>query len=799
VHETPDRLASPATVESLEYESYLRLLAELTATDVGRERMLATGRAASLPELDRRHRLYEEAASLLGNGRLVPSFDEPLRTIVESLGSGDTEILGGELNRLAAALRAVRSARRSIGAADPECPELAAAAGRLGDLDPLLRGIERTLDRRGRVRDDASEALVRLGGAVRSSREAIYRDLRDYSRRHKDELAEETMPLHEGRVVVLLKAGSRGRGDGLVHRGSGTGRSLYFEPLAVVESNNRMRAAQEQEDAERQRLLRQLVETAREALGDVERHLDFLALLDRLQAAFDFSELCEARPVEISPRHELVITGGRHPLLEPRLAGLRERALGHAGHVGEVVPLELRLEPESRVLVITGPNAGGKTVALKTVGLMALAAQVGLPFPAARGSCAPFLDGIVATVGDEQDLLEDRSTFSGRLLRLREAWDAAGPDSLLLLDELGSGTDPDEGAALSIALLEGLLEKQAMALITTHLTPLAATALEQQGASCAAMQFDAGSHTPTFELLPGSPAGSEALALARRLGLPEAWLDRADALLGSDHRKLHRLLAEVESVREELARKRHEIEARRDELDRQLEESSRLREELAAEKVKVGRRAREDLDAFRREVKESLRGEVERLKEELESGRRRGLAAAAAERLFETAPEIEVEEAAASRPASIGDTVRHRALGWQGVVERLDRGKAEVSVHGKRLRCAVDELLVVEAAAEDAKPASSRREDPAPLVEAVAPELNLIGKRVEEALTLLDSYLDHALLTADGDLRIVHGHGTGRLKKAIREHLRDHPAAAAARPGRQEEGGDGATIVSLRD
>jgi len=797
VSEPDTRLASSATVESLEYPSYLRLIAELAATDVGRQRVLAVEWASDLEIVDRRHRRFAEAASLLANGRLVPSFDEPLLAIVNSLRSGDSEILGGELNRLATALRAVKNARKQLDRADPECPELQAEAERLGDLGSLLRGIEGTLDRRGRVRDDASDKLVRLGGAVRSSRETIYRDLRGYSRRHKDELAEETMPLHDGRVVVLLKAGSRGRGGGLVHRGSGTGRSLYFEPLEVVDANNRMREAQQHEDEERQRLLRRLIEEARDNLEDIERHLAFLALLDQLQAAFDFSELCDARLVEVGDRYDLVVVAGRHPLIEPRLAGLRERALGNAGHVGEVVPLDLELDPESRALVVTGPNAGGKTVALKTVGLMALAAQAALPFPAARGSRVPFLKQLVATVGDEQDLLEDRSTFSGRLMRLQEAWQAAGPDSLLLLDELGSGTDPEEGAALSIALLEGLLAKGSMALITTHLTPLAAAALEQEGAACAAMQFDGASHSPTFELLPGAPAGSEALALARRLGLPTKWLDRADALLGGDHRNLHRLLAEVENVRAELGRKRREVDARIERLEIDLEETERLREQLSEERVKVGRRAREDLDAFRREVTGKLREELERLKSELESGRKRGLAEKAAERVFADAPEIEVEEEE-SRPATIGDAVRHRALGWQGIVERLDRGKAEVSVHGKRLRCSIEDLLV-EDAPSAAPDSGGRRQTESVASAPVASELNLIGQRVEEALSMLDSYLDQALLSSEGDLRIVHGHGTGRLKKAIREHLRHHPAAAGARPGHDNEGGDGATIVSLRD
>ncbi len=796
-------VATPATLEALEFGSYLEMLSAMAATDLGRERVRSTTWAPRLEVLDRRHRRFHEAASLLEHQRLVPSFEEPLGAVLESLSRGDSELVGIELNRLAAALRAVEGTRKAIGAADPECPELAAESERLDDLRRLVRRIESTLDRRGRVRDDASDRLMSLGGDVRRSREAIYGELRSYGKKHKDDLAEETMPLHDGRVVVLLKAGSKSRGGGLVHRGSGTGRSVYFEPLEVVEANNRMRESQQREQEERQRLLNDLVDAAREAVESIALHLDFLALLDQQQALCDFAELCEARLVEITERHSLRVSGGYHPLLDPRLASLRERALGHAGHLGEVVPLELELLPERRALVVTGPNAGGKTAALKTLGLMALAAQVGLPFPAAAGSRSPWLESVVATVGDEQDLLEDRSTFSGRLLRLREAWDAAGPDSLLLLDELGSGTDPEEGSALSIALLEGLLERGSMAMITTHLTPLAAAALEQDGATCAAMQFDASSHRPTFELLPGAPAGSEAISLGRRLGLPTEWLDRADNLLGSGHRDLRRLLAEVESIRADLEQRSHDLADRSAELENRKEETELLQASLAEERVKVGARARKDLEAFRRQVTEELREEVARIREEMEAGRKRGLAEAAVERVFEEAPEVETGQEPGP-DATLGDRVEHRSLGWKGVVERVDRGKAEVNVHGKRMRCALDDLEVLEEGAgaavsmDRAKSTPTATPTPRPDVDAVSSELNLIGHRVEEALEQLDSYLDRALLSADGEVRIIHGHGTGRLRKAIREHLRNHPAVAAVRPGRGNEGGDGATIVSLR-
>jgi DNA mismatch repair protein MutS2 len=479
-----------------------------------------------------------------------------------------------------------------------------------------------------------------------------------------------------------------------------------------------------------------------------------------------------------------------------------------------VVPLSLAFSPTARALVVTGPNAGGKTVAAKTVGLLALASQSGLPVPAGPGTRLPWLASLVATVGDEQDLLADRSTFSGRLLRLREAWDAAGPDALLLLDELGSGTDPEEGTALGVSLLEGIVARGALAVITTHLTQVAAAALELHGATCAAMEFDAGTGEPTFRLLPGPPGSSEALALARRLGLPAAWLDRAEARLGSQHRDLQRLLAEVEQVRQELGAERDRATlaaADAEKLARRLEEERRA---LGEERRALGRRLRGELDAFRRQTLERLREEGERIRREVEAGRRKGLAAAAVERLFAAAPAPLAEEDDAGEGGELvaGGRVRHRLLGWEGVLEKLDRGRAEVTVRGKRLHCRPEELAPAAAPAGGAggraaggggergtaRPGGVSYELDDAAGPAAPAELVLIGERVEPALARLDDYLDRALLASRPEVRVVHGHGTGRLRDAVRAHLRGHPAVDDQRPGEEKEGGNGATVVTLR-
>ncbi len=785
-------VASTATLEALDLPKLLAMLAGQAATDLGRARLLGLRPLADAAVLEERRGRYAEAAALLGDGALVASFEEPLAGLLEELDGERCDLGGAELLVLAAAVRAATAAARRATSG-----LLAEWARELPDLTPWQRRVKKALDARGRVRDDASPELRKLRHRVHGLRESLYGELRQTAAGSRELLSEETIPLHEGRLVLLLQAGARGRMPGLVHARSASGRSLYFEPLAVVEGNNRLQETVSEEEAERQRIVNDLVAEARRQAADFRRVLDFLGELDALQASWRYAGTVDGRLADIAGDRELRLVAAHHPLLEPRLAALRLAALGEEGHTGASVPVDLELRQDRRLVVVTGPNAGGKTVTLKTVGLAVLAHQCGLPVPAAAGTRLPVLRRVTAAVGDEQDLLRDRSTFSGRLQRLREVWDATGPGSLVMVDELGSGTDPEEGSALAIALLETLLGQGGLALLTTHLTPLAAAALERDGAWCAAMEFDPESGEPTFRLRPGAPGGSEALSLARRLGLPAAWLDRAEELLGADHRDLRRLLTEVESVRAELAAA--ESRARR-EGDRLSEERSGLegeRRELADERKTLGRKLRAELEAFQRKVRAGLREELDAMREAVDAGRRKGLVTRSAARLFADAPLVEEPPPLPERSLAVGDSVRHLGLGWQGVLRLLDEGTAEVTVGGKRLRCKVVELALVGDEEGERPPtwAGVAKPDSAP----PPSELKLIGQRVEPALDELDAYLDRALLAALPDVRVVHGHGTGRLREAVREHLRGHPAVASLRPGRRDEGGNGATIVKLAD
>lgn len=519
-------LVDQASATALELPAFLALVAALAATDAGRERIARLAPTADAGRLERRRDRYREAEALLAEGPLVPSVEASLIELGELLDGAGRAVTGAHLLGLAEALGVTGRARSRIREMAAEGAELGRRSAALGDGEALRRRITKTLDRRGEVRDDATPELARLRRRVRQVRDRLYQDLQQLIARHRENLSEETIPLKDGRLVLLLQAGSRGRLQGLLHGRSGSGQSFYFEPFEVVEANNNLQEALEEETAERHRVLAELVAAAQASADLVAGHLDFLAELDLLQAAGRFAAASGARLAEIGGRHDFVLRGARHPLLDPALAALRETTLGTPGHTGPVVPLDLDLGEDSRVLVLTGPNAGGKTVVLKTVGLLSLVSQCGLPVPADPGTRLPRFDAVTGVVGDEQDLLADRSTFSGRLLRWREAWRRASPDALVLLDELGSGTDPEEGAALAIALLEGLLEKRPLALLTTHLSKLAAAALERSDARCAAMEFESESGRPTFHLRPGTPGGSEALALAARLGLPRRWVRR---------------------------------------------------------------------------------------------------------------------------------------------------------------------------------------------------------------------------------------------------------------------------------
>jgi DNA mismatch repair protein MutS2 len=805
-----DSIVDADSWRALEVDRVLGVIARCASSDLGAE-LVRRRRPLAEPEaLAAAQTLQREADHFLARGEpLAPALGEPAADLLAALRSNPAfDSLW--LIRLAAALDSACAALAGVHAVAGELPELATFAEgvereTVSELRELAAQVRRTLDPRGEIRPDASPRLARLRARSRQLRDDLYGSFERYVESHRDVLGDETISQREGRLAVLLPAGHRGRLDGMVHARSATGRSYYFEPLELVAQNNDLQGTLADEEAERRRLLAELEKRVREHAPAILDVFAVYARLDALQAAHRFSVAIGGALPEIvdgPPR----LLQARHPLLDPAVAALREAELGVAGNRRPVVPIDLDFG-DDRVLVVTGPNAGGKTVTLKTLGLLCVLAQCGLPVPAAPGTRLPRLERLVAVVGDDQSMLADRSTFSAHLQRWRFAWEVAAPGSLVLIDEFGSGTDPREGAALALALLESMTERGGLALFTTHLIEVAAAAYRLNGARCLAMEFDPESARPTFRPRSGPPGGSEALALARRLGLPAAWLDRAEALIGTEQRDLRHLLEEAEELRGALEVERARLEGLRAD---QEALNRRLAEELAEqekERKTLRRSLESELVTFRRQVRERLDLETRRLRalgrEEAgpkSTGSARRDAEKAEARILAGAPRA--PEPIVLRDGlgaiEVGDEVRHATLGWSGRVERIDGDRAVVAVRGKRVRCGRGELAAVASRTRAGSAAALRSESVAtPEALHVPLELHLIGQRVAPALELLDDYLDRALRSNAGQVRVVHGHGSGALRRAVREHLAGHPAVAAFEAASPEQGGDGATQVTL--
>lgn len=804
----------------LEIAETLRVLSRFAASDLGARAVENLEPAENPEQLERlRAPVREMAAMLAETGVLVRSRDLEWSETVKRL-RAKRHLSTGQILDLAALLEDFEQARLRIG---DQTPDLLAALHRaLAPPDPVddgadaaietarrLAGRARTvLDEHGEVRNDATPRLASLVTSVRSTRKGLHEAFSRYVRDHADVLGDDTVTGTQGRLAVLLPSGHRGRLPGLVHGRSASEKSYYFEPLELVEENNKLQQNLAEEGEERARILSELGREFASERDVVLRVADFVGRLDAWQAAARFGRDVEGVFPQLTAGGAWSVCGARHPLLDPRLAGLREVALGTRGHEEELVPLDLDA-PDERVLVITGPNAGGKTVALKTLGVLSHLAACGWPVPMEEGSQLPFLRRWIAVLGDEQDVLARRSTFSAHLERLESVWAHADEETLVLLDEVAAGTNPEEGAALAIALLEHLVERGAYAVMTTHLLQLANAALDLDGCASLAMTFDANTGAPTYSIRVGVPGSSHALDLARRLGLSAAWIARAEALLGGEQMTLRHLIAETDALRRKIADQEAELQQR---LENQQKIESRLQAELeqaTAERKDARSRVKRELESFRRSARDELAREVRRTREqEKEAGARSARTASrtAARRATELVASSSLAESLqddAAEPAQsseasieVGMTVKHRGLGWTGTVDSLRSGRAEVLVRGKRFRCQESELEPVAG-----KPKSRRKPKRAVTVPASATdmsmELMLVGERVEAGLDRLDGFLDQAVMANLEQVRVVHGHGTGRLKAAVREHLRSHPSVAQVEAAPMDRGGEGATIATM--
>jgi DNA mismatch repair protein MutS2 len=795
----PGAAADPGTLRALEFGAVIEELSSLAAFGPSRE--LAE---ASLPVADAAHvELLQEQT------------DEAARLLDEQAQA----TIGGARDIRAALQRAERGGRLTAGDLldiAETCRATALFASRLGswrgahlgdlrdelDAAPALRErIERSVDEGGEVLDTASPELAAIRKRMRTAQDRV-RDRLNAMLRSSDlagAIGEPIVTVRAGRYVIPVRAEAKGRVKGIVHDQSASGATLFVEPLAVVELNNTWTQAALDAAREEERILDEL---SREVEARAQPLLASLRALSRadlwMARARLGGQMDAVRPRAASDALELL--SARHPLLGPG-----------------AVPIDLRLGERFgyRALVVTGPNTGGKTVSLKTIGLLALMHQAGLRVPAASGARLPVFRRVMADIGDEQSIAQSLSTFSSHLRNIVRFVAEAGADSLVLLDEIGAGTDPAEGSALAMAILERLLAAGATVAATTHYAELKTFAQEHPLVTNASVAFDVQTLRPTYRLEIGLPGKSQAFAIADRLGLPADILEDARSRLGSEHVTMEQTLAAIARAEEartaELEEARRERQAAQEEHERARGGVGRARHE-AAQILSDARRAADDMLArAEREVAE-IRRELSRQRN-LAGSRRQGGAAAAdplaelsarAEQARKEASPggiggIEAEPEATDAPqARVGLWARSRTLGSVGrIVEISGRtGRVTLETDGPRVVVPADDVEVVPEPIAGPTPRDTEADElRRRAASRISPRLDLRGERVEAALERLEEYLDEALLAGLDEAVILHGSGTGALRRAVRELLAGHPRVRDTRPGRREEGGDQATVA----
>ncbi len=646
------------------------------------------------------------------------------------------------------------------------------------------------------MRDEASPALRKLRHKGRDLRRDLVKRLEQYFQNPSAELIfqERYVTVRHGRYVLPIRAEAKSRFKGIVHDRSQSGATLFVEPEAVVEANNDLVQAAREEEAEVLRVLAMLTSAVGEALPDLEALVDDVGRLDLAFARAELGEAMEATEPAVGQERMAEIMGARNPLLLEQAWQAPERP---------VVPMDLIVGGERPLLVITGPNAGGKTVALKTLGLFCLMAQSGLHLPAREGARLPLLSTVFAIIGDDQSVAENLSTFSAFVKQLRLVLEQVDNRSLVLLDELGAGTDPDDGAALAQALLEELAARGALCVASTHLDPLKGFASSFPQARNASVEFDGERLQPTFRLVYDRPGQSYALAIGARLGLPAALIERAEGHRSAQRRQLEALLQRLEERDRIQAEHTEQMERR------ELESASllsRAEARLAAarkEATELVARAKAESQGMLVEIRRAINAEWDRLKA---SGKTRDTLAEGRKRLSAAARGVEGASEPVDfgqRPAAAGDRVEVPHLGLKGDVLAVESGTATVQAGAVTVKVPAQALRIVGHAGAGASPPTSwkgegaRGERSRAEGASVANELHLIGRTTDEARDILEKHLDDAFVAGLASLRIIHGKGTGALRRAVEELLAAHPLVTSHRPGEPHEGGAGATVAVL--
>jgi DNA mismatch repair protein MutS2 len=706
------------------------------------------------------------------------------------------------LRSLADFVDSVEQARASVRQAAGSFPILTEIVARVSTFKTEIASVRRAIDPSGEVLDDASPALRAIRDRLRQKRNRLRQTLEQFVR-GKDTskyLQDEVITERNGRFVLLVRSEHRGNVPGIVHGSSASGASLFLEPSATVEINNDIVQLEDEERQEIHRILLALTDAFRARPGELETSVDVAIELDVLQAKARFGSHLNATRPEIADDDRIELRAARHPLLSR-----------------EPVPIDVILEPPTRVLLITGPNTGGKTVAIKTAGLFALMAQAGLFVPAAVARL-PVFRSIFADIGDEQSISASLSTFSAHITKIVAMDRELATPALVLLDEVGTGTDPNEGGALATAIVNHFKQRGALLIATTHFDAVKSWGTAADGVMTAAFAFDPQNFAPTYKLIYGAPGRSLAIEIAQRLGMPLAVVAAARGFLSDDQKRLAAHLARLDAQARALDSDRTKLQRDRravDEANATLAERERV---VAEREERVAKRLSEKLDDRVRQARRDIDEVIAQLKERSDAlintgvaGTAKAEARQAIDRITEQLRDSAHPPASAGGRAApvttpaeltIGARVAVGALGMEGTVISIRGDQAEIDVRGKRMRSKTRDIRVISAPSAPHAPAAPGRVrvnvDLKPR-EGLLSELNVIGCTVDQAVDRVAKFLDDTLVTDLHEVRIVHGHGTGQLRKGLAAYLKGHPLVAKFYAAPQEQGGGGATIVELKE
>jgi DNA mismatch repair protein MutS2 len=809
----------PGVLRALEFDRIVEALQSFALTPMGEERL---GRLTPSSEPSKVAELLASTSQTrryLSSNPLFPlRASSDLPQTLEALAVQGRMLEPLRLLTLADFLDSIEEARAGIRRIGGSFGSLEAVAANASSFKRETALVREKVDASGEVVDHASVELKLIRERLRKQRTRLRGTLESYLRGKETSkhLQEQVVTERNGRYVLVVKAEHRNAIPGIVHGTSTSGASLFLEPLSTVEINNDIVALEEQEREEIRRILLALTDAFRSRPLDLHRTVEAATELDVLQARARFATDVDGIEPELSTNGAFELQGARHPLLMPQVIGLLDRARVRSDDPAPgPVPVTIKVQPPATCLLITGPNTGGKTVALKTAGLLAMMAQAGLHIPAAEGSKLPVFHTVFADIGDEQSIDASLSTFSARITNIAAMDRNLSVPALVLLDEVGSGTDPIEGGALGVAIVDHFRRQGATVIATSHYDSLKTYASTTEGVACAAFGFDGDTFAPSYQLVYGSAGRSLALEIAARLGLNAAVIAAArenlsarEAQLAEHLAKIDRDMRALEHEQRLFTRERQTLEASEARM-RQREEVLRHREETFRQKLneeletKV-RQARQEIDDVVAQLKTKTTAIAQEVRQPIstgDTGAVRSDARAAVDTIVKRFLEPEDEPKPATGPEqqtpAVGDRVVVGGLGLEGIVTGMHDGTADLDVRGKRMRASVRDLRVI----GGGTPPTPRVNVQVQLQtrEAVLADLNVIGCTVDEAIARAERFLDESLLTDQRIVRLIHGYGTGQLKRALAGFLQQHPLVARFASAPPEQGGGGVTVVELKD